>query len=82
MKVWNSLTNQAQDATQLALGRYYINANGSCVEKPVQASDTLIAAEALVDSGVGVRATSQAQLIVLAQQHQVAFTDWDKLTLA
>jgi|GEM_PF-4006052 len=81
MKVWNSLTNEPQDATQLALGRYYISANGSCVEKPVQASDTLVAAEALVDSGIGVKATSQAQLIVLAQEHQVAFTDLEKLTL-
>jgi len=82
MKVWNSLTNEPQDATRLVLGRYYLSTNGSCVEKPVQASDTLVAAEALVGSGIGVRATSQAQLIVLAQQHQVAFTDWEKLTLA
>jgi len=81
MKVWNSLTNEPQDATQLALGRYYISANGSCVEKPVVIKDTLVAAEALVDSGIGVKATSQAQLIVLAQQHQVAFTDWGKLTI-
>jgi hypothetical protein len=82
MKVWNSLLSSTETSTQLPLGRYYINTNGSCIEKPVRPQDTLAAAEALVDSGIGVKATSQAQLIVLAQQNQVAFTELGRLSLA
>lgn len=76
LRVWNSLNNTAEEALELAEGYYVADFGGLPVQQSVDADHTLEAAQALIDAGIELKATTQAKIIVTAQQQRVAFTDW------
>lgn len=81
LRVWNSLNNSAKEALELHEGRYAADFGGLGIEQSVEPDTVFEAAEALVNAGIEVKAASQAKVIVLAQEHEVAFDDWAPLRM-